>query len=159
MIRQIISLSSEMIEEERTPWYLATEVPVRRIELRFGKMGVNDFFDINDIGTDSHAQFMNWTVDNSGAFDYAADTRGYTVGLLAEYHEHNWTFRFEEALMPLVANGIDLIAICGGRADARTHRVLLQRPPVAGCYGVDLQHINDPVQPRPRFQPRVHLEF
>ena len=108
MIRQIISLSSEMIEEERTPWYLATEVPVRRIELRFGKMGVNDFFDINDIGTDSHAQFMNWTVDNSGAFDYAADTRGYTVGLLAEYHERDWMFRFEEALMPKVANGIEL---------------------------------------------------
>ncbi|HZT00121.1 MAG TPA: carbohydrate porin [Terriglobales bacterium] len=108
MIRQIIPLSSEMMEEERTPWYLATEVPVRRIELRFGKMGVNDFFDINDIGTDSHSQFMNWTVDNNGAYDYAADTRGYTVGLLAEYHERNWAFRFEEALMPKVANGIDL---------------------------------------------------
>jgi hypothetical protein len=60
MIRQIIPLSDEMMEEERTPWYLATEVPVRRIELRFGKMGVNDFFDINDIGTDSHSQFMNY---------------------------------------------------------------------------------------------------
>ena len=108
MIRQIIALSSEMMEEERTPWYLATEVPVRRIELRFGKMGVNDFFDINDIGTDSHSQFMNWTVDNNGAYDYAADTRGYTVGLLAEYHDRNWAFRFEEALMPKVANGIDL---------------------------------------------------
>ena len=51
---------------------------------------------------------MNWTVDNNGAYDYAADTRGYTVGLLAEYHERNWAFRFEEALMPKVANGIDL---------------------------------------------------
>jgi len=108
MFRQIIPLSHEMVEEERTPWYLATEVPVRRIELRLGKMGVNDFFDLNDVGTDSHSQFMNWTVDNNGAFDYAADTRGYTVGLLAEYHERNWTFRFEEALMPTVANGIDL---------------------------------------------------
>jgi high affinity Mn2+ porin len=108
MFRQILPLSHEMVEEERTPWYLATAVPVRRIELRFGKMGVNDFFDINDVGTDSHSQFMNWTVDNNGAFDYAADTRGYTVGLLAEYHERSWTVRFEEALMPKVANGIDL---------------------------------------------------
>jgi high affinity Mn2+ porin len=108
MIRQVIPLSDEKVEAERTPWYLATQVPVRRIELRFGKMGVNDFFDINDIGTDSHYQFMNWTVDNNGAFDYAADTRGYTIGLLAEYHDRNWAFRFEEALMPKVANGIDL---------------------------------------------------
>ena len=81
MIRQIIPLSEEMVEAERGPWYLATKVPVRRIELRFGKLGVNDFLDINDVGTDSHLQFMNWTVDDSGAYDYAADTRGYTMAL------------------------------------------------------------------------------
>jgi len=108
MIRQIIPLSSETVEAERNPWYLATKVPVRRLELRFGKMGINDFFDINDVGTDSHLQFLNWAVDNDGAYDYAADTRGYTIGLLAEYHDRNWAFRFEEALMPKVANGIDL---------------------------------------------------
>jgi high affinity Mn2+ porin len=108
MIRQIIPLSSETMEAERNPSYLATKVPVRRLELRFGKMGINDFFDINDVGTDSHLQFLNWAVDNDGAYDYAADTRGYTIGLLAEYHDRNWAFRFEEALMPKVANGIDL---------------------------------------------------
>jgi len=108
MIRQIIPLSDETVEAERGPWYLATKVPVRRIELRFGKMGVNDFFDLNDAGTDSHLQFMNWTVDDNGAYDYAADTRGYTMGMLAEYHDRNWAFRFAEALMPKIANGIDL---------------------------------------------------
>ena len=108
MIRQIIPLSHDMIEEERNPWYLATEVPVRRLELRFGKMGLNDFLDTNEVGTDSHYQFMNWAVDDNGAYDYAADTRGYTVALLAEYHDRNWAFRFAEALMPKVANGIDL---------------------------------------------------
>ncbi len=107
MLRQIIPLSNEMVEAERGPWYLATKVPVRRIELRFGKMGINDFFDVNDVGGDSHLQFMNWTVDNNGAYDYAADTRGYTVGAVVEYHDRNWAFRFAEALMPKVANGID----------------------------------------------------
>lgn len=108
MIRQIVPLSHEMVEEQRDPWHMATEVPVRRLEFRFGKMGVNDFFDVNEAGSDSHLQFMNWTVDNNGAYDYAADTRGYTVALLAEYHDRNWAFRFGEALMPTVANGIDL---------------------------------------------------
>jgi hypothetical protein len=108
IIRQIIPLSKDMIEQDRDPWYLATKVPARRLELRFGKMGVNDFFDVNDVGTDSHSQFLNWTVDNNGPYDYAADTRGYTVALLAEYHDRNWAFRFAEALMPKVANGIDL---------------------------------------------------
>jgi high affinity Mn2+ porin len=109
MIRQIVPLSSETVEAERNPWYLNTRVPVRRLEFRFGKMGLNDFLDINDVGTDSHYQFMNWTVDNNGAYDYAADTRGYTVAALAEYHDRNWAFRFAEALMPKVANGIDLV--------------------------------------------------
>jgi len=108
MIRQIVPLSHEIVEEQRDPWHMATQVPVRRLEFRFGKMGVNDFFDVNEAGTDSHLQFMNWTVDNNGAYDYAADTRGYTVALLAEYHDRNWAFRFAEALMPTVANGIDL---------------------------------------------------
>ena len=109
MIRQIVPLSDETTEEERNPWYLNTRVPVRRLEFRFGKFGMNDFFDINDVGTDSHSQFLNWTVDNNGAYDYAADTRGYTVALLAEYHDRGWEFRFGEALMPKVANGIDLV--------------------------------------------------
>ncbi len=108
MIRQIIPLSDDTVEEERDPWHLATKVPARRVELRFGKFGVNDFFDGNEVGTDSHYQFLNWTVDNNGAYDYAADTRGYTVGFLAEYYDRNWAFRFAEALMPQVANGIDL---------------------------------------------------
>ena len=68
-----------------------------------------DFFDVNSVGTDTHFQFMNWSVDNNGAWDYAADTRGYTVGIVADYEDHNWGFRFAETLMPKVANGIDLV--------------------------------------------------
>jgi high affinity Mn2+ porin len=108
MIRQIIPLSSEMVESERGPFALATSLPVRRFELRAGKFGMADFFDLNDSGSDSHSQFMNWTVDNNGAYDYAADTRGYTVGVIVEYHDRNWAFRFGESLMPKVANGPDL---------------------------------------------------
>ena len=108
MIRQVIGLSKATVEGERGPFALATSLPARRIELRAGKFGMADFFDVNDIGSDSHFQFMNWTVDNNGAYDYAADTRGYTIGVIAEYHERNWAFRFGETLMPKVANGIDL---------------------------------------------------
>jgi high affinity Mn2+ porin len=108
MIRQIIPLGSETTEAERGPFALATSLPVRRLELRAGKFGMADFFDLNYSGSDSHSQFMNWTVDNNGAYDYAADTRGYTVGVIAEYDDRNWAFRFAESLMPTVANGPDL---------------------------------------------------
>jgi hypothetical protein len=107
-LRQIIPLSDEHIQVERGPLSLAASLPVRRVEVRAGKMSVVDFFDVNQVGSDSHTQFMNWTVDNNGAYDYAADTRGYTYGLVLEYDDRAWAARFAEALMPKVANGIDL---------------------------------------------------
>jgi hypothetical protein len=73
-----------------------------------GKLTLPDFFDVNSIGTDSHLQFLNWTVDNNGAWDYAADTRGYTVGGIAEYDDRGWSLRYGIFAMPVVANGIDL---------------------------------------------------
>ena len=110
MIRQIIPLSRKKDAVERGPLALATSLPARRIEIRFGKFGLVDFFDLNSGGTDSHLQFLNWTLDNNGAYDYAANTRGYTDGIIIEYDDHNFSARFAEALMPKVANGINLDA-------------------------------------------------
>src|SRR5262249_13707370 len=70
--------------------------------------GLADFFDTNSVLADSHRQFTNWTVDNNGAYDYAADTRGYTYGVLVELDAPRWSLRGAEALMPTVANGITL---------------------------------------------------
>ena len=50
-------------------------------------MSLPDTFDVNSVGSDSHLQFTNWTIDNNGAWDYAADTRGYTVGGVLEYDD------------------------------------------------------------------------
>ena len=110
MLRQIIPLSDERIETERDPLHLATSLPARRVELRVGKFSLADFLDTNTWGSDSHLQFLNWTIDNNGAWDYAANTRGYTDGALVEYDDRNWSVRFVEALMPKVANGINLDA-------------------------------------------------
>jgi len=109
MIHQVFALSKDKVENERSYLSLFDELPRRRLELRFGKFSMVDFFDINSVGSDTHYQFTNWTVDNDGAYDYAADTRGYTVGVTADYEDRNWGFRFAEALMPKVANGIDLV--------------------------------------------------
>ena len=105
-IHQTFGLTNRMTEQERDQFSLATEVPVRRLEVRVGKMGANDFLDVNDVATDSHLQFLNWTVDDNGAWDYAADTRGYTVGGLLEYDDRNWSARYGFFAMPVVANGI-----------------------------------------------------
>jgi high affinity Mn2+ porin len=113
MWHQIIPLSHELVASERTPFSLFSQLPERRLEFRFGKFSLVDFFDLNSYGTDSSFQFMNWTVDNAGTFDYAADTRGYTFAAMMEYHDRHWTLRFAEALMPKVANGIHLDADLG----------------------------------------------
>jgi high affinity Mn2+ porin len=105
---QTIGFTNEMTEVDRGPLSLATEAPVRRLELRLGKMSLPDVLDINDVLSDSHMQFTNWTVDNSGAWDYAADTRGYTYAGVIEYQDYNWGARYVLAAMPVVANGIDL---------------------------------------------------
>jgi high affinity Mn2+ porin len=108
MWHQIIPLSRKRIVAVRNPFSLFPELPERRLELRFGKMSMADFFDVNTYGSDSNFQFMNWTVDNNGAYDYAADTRGFTYAAMLEYHDHNYIVRFAEALMPKIANGINL---------------------------------------------------
>jgi high affinity Mn2+ porin len=118
VVRQIIPLSDERVATERGPFGLATSLPVRRIEIRVGKFSMVDYFDLNTYGTDSHLQFLNWTVDNNGAYDYAANTRGYTDGVILEYDDHWFSARFGEALMPKVANGLYLDAdIARARAE------------------------------------------
>ena len=109
MIHKVFALSKDKIENERTALSLFDELPRRRLEIRFGKFSMVDFVDVNSVGSDTHFQFTNWTVDNNGTYDYAADTRGYTVGATVDYEDRNWGFRFAEGLMPKVANGIDLV--------------------------------------------------
>ena len=108
MLHQVIPLSSHYDDAVRGPLGLASKLPVRRLELRLGKLSTVDFFDLNGVGSDSHLQFMNWAADNNAAFDYAADTRGYTYGLVAEFYDRNYVLRFGEMLMPKVANGPEL---------------------------------------------------
>jgi hypothetical protein len=108
-IHKVFALSSEEEEQTRNPINsILTKMPVRRLELRAGKMSLADFFDVNPVGSDSHLQFLNWTADNNGSYDYAADTRGYTFAAIVEYEDRNWGLRFAEGLMPKVANGPDL---------------------------------------------------
>jgi high affinity Mn2+ porin len=105
-IDQVIPLSGPMESAERDFLHVLRSLPSRRIEIHAGKFSTVDFFDANSAGSDSHLQFMNWTIANNGAYDYAADTRGYTFGVVTELITPNWQVRFGEMMMPAVANGI-----------------------------------------------------
>ena len=107
MFHAVFALHSRRSSADRKPLSLFTSLPTRRLEFRLGRFQLADFFDNNSAGGDSHLQFLNWTIDNNGAYDYAADTRGYTVGAMLDFEDKNWGLRFAETVMPRVANGID----------------------------------------------------
>jgi len=84
---------------------LAGERPVTRYSIYAGRFSLTDYFDNNEYTHDPREQFMAWGVMYSGAWDYPADTRGYTWGLVQELHTHNWALRYGIAAEPRVANG------------------------------------------------------
>ena len=106
--RKVIGLSDDSISVQRSPLEILTELSARRLDIHVGKLDLVDFFDLNAVANDSHNQFMNWTVVNNGAYDYAADTRGYTIGAIIDYEDRTWGFRFGEALLSKRANGLTL---------------------------------------------------
>ena len=70
-----------------------------------GRFSLTDFFDNNAYTHDPRTQFMAWGVMYNGAWDYPADTRGYTWGWVHEFHTRNWSLRYGSAAEPKVANG------------------------------------------------------
>jgi len=87
---------------------IAGERPTHRLVLTAGKLGSNDIFDTNSYANSTRTQFMNWALINNGAYDYAADTRGYSCGAALEWVNPDFAIRLGRFAMPLVANGPDL---------------------------------------------------
>ena len=97
---------SERLESDQNQ--LAQIKDSDRITVVAGKFSLNDFFDQNTYSHDPRTQFLNWALMDNGAWDYAADTRGYTVGAMLEYHRSKWAVRFGSVAVPKFANQIDL---------------------------------------------------
>ena len=81
------------------------KVSTSRITINAGKFGIADFFDQNTVSHDPRSDFMNWSLMNNGAYDYPANTRGYTLGIVLEYYIPGWVFRAGTALEPGYSNG------------------------------------------------------
>jgi high affinity Mn2+ porin len=48
---------------------------------------------------------MNWSLMSNGAWDYPADTRGYTIGTMQELTMRTWSLRAASVMEPTEANG------------------------------------------------------
>ncbi len=73
-----------------------------------GKFSLLDLFDNSDISHDPRTQFLNWSLMGSGAWDYPANTRGYTFGVALQVYLHDWVFRLAHTAVPIEANGQEL---------------------------------------------------
>jgi high affinity Mn2+ porin len=102
---QDFGFGSERENTESDENQLAGSRPMTRYSITAGRFAVTDFFDDNRYSHDPRTQFMGWAVMYNGAWDYAADTRGYTWGWVHEFHTRNWSVRYASAAMPRVANG------------------------------------------------------
>ncbi len=95
-LRYIVPLSSETEP--------AAE-PARRIEVKVGRFATNDDFDKNRYANNTRTQFLNWSLWNNTAWDFAADTRGFTNGIMMAIVTPAWAFRLGSYMMPTFANG------------------------------------------------------
>ena len=79
-----------------------------RWTLVLGTFSLLDYFDPNPYAKDPRSQFFNWSYLTHGAWDYAADARGYTSGFMLEYRSPTWAVRGGRAMLPVESNGLTL---------------------------------------------------
>lgn len=106
--RWTIATGSGEQQADRGENQISEPVPTHRLVITGGKLGTNDIFDLNAYANSTRTEFMNWALLNDAAYDYAADTRGYTQGVAAEWVQPGYALRVGSFLMPKVANGIGL---------------------------------------------------
>jgi hypothetical protein len=103
--RYVFPLSSETELAERAIDQLPQPEPTRRIEMKLGRFATNDDFDQNRYANSTRSQFLNWSLWNNTAWDFAADTRGFSYGILMAWVNPTWVLRVGSMMMPTFANG------------------------------------------------------
>ena len=106
--RHVIGLSDETEDIAPAMNQLGSKYAVRRITLIAGNLSVLDVFDANQFAHDPRSQFLNWTVMTHGAYDFAADARGYTWGAAVEYQGNGWALRAGRFIQPKEPNQLAL---------------------------------------------------
>ena len=107
-LRQTWNLGGDMQAVESDTNQLAGSVASRRVVLTAGNLAVSDIFDANSQAHDARSQFLNWALVAHGAWDFAADERGYTLGAALEYTEADLAMRAGRFMLPQESNGLPL---------------------------------------------------
>jgi hypothetical protein len=98
--------TTETVESDQNQ--LAGKVSPERLVLTAGNVSVLDIFDDNLYSHEPRRQFLNWAIMTHGAWDYPADSRGYTWGVAVEYISPQWSLRAGRFVQPRESNGLSL---------------------------------------------------
>ncbi len=104
-IRQTIGLGNDQEEVQDEPLHLAGQQDVSRITFTVGRFSAKDIFDNNRYANDPRTEFMSWALMANEAWDYPADSLGYTTGLALELDQPKWALRYGFFQMPRTSNG------------------------------------------------------
>ena len=102
-LRQTINLGGETEKLAPDLNQLAGTQTANRLVFTVGKFSIVDIFDTNTYAHDPRNDFLNWSIIDMGAFDYAANSWGYTYGGAVEWYQDWWTVRagvFDLSLVP-----------------------------------------------------------
>lgn len=129
-LRYFIPLGDGVETIERSVDHIPEQEAATRLEFKIGRFAVNDDFDVNRYAGSARTEFLNWDLWDNTAWDYAADTRGYTDGMLIAYVSPTWALRYGIFKMPEMANGQALEGL--GRAQGQQLELTL---PAVGPVG------------------------
>jgi high affinity Mn2+ porin len=104
-LRQTFCFGGEQEQLAGDLLQLSERVDVSRLTITVGRLSVGDQFDNNAYAHSGRTQFLNWVLNDNGAFDYAADSVGVIEGATLELNQKQWAWRYGFFDVPRVSNG------------------------------------------------------
>ena len=92
-VRQTVDLGGDEQKVEGYQNQFAGLQTANRLVFTIGKFAVSDVFDTNKYAHDPHKDFLNWAITDTGTFDFAGDSWGFTYGAAGEWSQGDWTVR------------------------------------------------------------------
>lgn len=115
-LRQTFGFGGEQEDVPDGPNQLSGKRDIDRLTLIVGRFAVGDFFDGNAYAKDPRADFMNWAIWASGAYDFPADLPGFTRGGVVELNRRSFALRAGLFQVPSEPNSDVLTFNTGGTA-------------------------------------------
>ncbi|UQD81857.1 carbohydrate porin [Bradyrhizobium elkanii USDA 76] len=112
--KQTFGFGGEQEDVADGPNQIAGKRDIDRLTLVVGRFAVGDFFDGNSYAKDPRADFMNWAMWASAAYDFPADLPGYTRGAVVELNRKDWAVRAGVFQVPNAPNSDVLVFDTGG---------------------------------------------